>query len=176
MKRNRIRMSRKEYFQKAARDYRAEKGVAEVDPDAVADWMVETGRYEERPSTPAKRCRQELVKYMKDERTIDPQGREVRLNHPVPMTRNGETKTLWGTIWELAPRFMRRSLGGRMRQIEATIARHRTDNLSYNDNNKHGGQVMLFDYDFNKMIAERDQPTEYPEAPPPDHEDGDEPS
>lgn len=165
----------KEWYQNAARQFMDEHGVTEIDPDEVAQWMIDKGLYNERPVTPVKRCKQELLRALRDEREIDPQGREVRMNHAVPITVKGETKTFWGPIYKLKPAHMRRSLAVRMRQIEATVLRHRIDTLSYNDNNEHGGQLPLFDYDLNLMIEEKEHPTEYPDAPP-SHDDSDESS
>lgn len=166
MKKQRIKTTRKEYFQRSNRDYKRQFGVVEVDPTVVAQWMVDTGRYQERPLSKTVRCRQELVRALKDEMTTDPQGREVRANACVVIRKAGETQTFWANMYDLKPKRMRLSLAGTMRQIEGAVMRHRTINESYNDNNRHGGAVPLFDYDFNKMIAERAQPTEYPDAPP----------
>ena len=61
---------------------------------------------------------------------------------------------------------MRVSLASRLRQMEAQVHQHYTDWSSYNDFNKQGAQLDLFDYDFNKTNVERDLPTEYPDSPP----------
>jgi len=76
-------------------------------------------------------------------------------------------------MYDLKPKRMRLSLAASMRQIEGTVLRHRVRNLSYNDNNVHGGAVDLFDYDMNKMISEREQPPEYPDTRPDDDLDQD---
>lgn len=165
-------MTRSEYFRQCNREYMLEHGVTEVDPDKVSEWMVQTGRFSEAPISPARRCRKELVRALKEEVAVDPQGRSYRVNQAVPITIKGETKTFWGNIFDLKPKHMRMSLAVRMRQIEGAVARHHTDTSSYNDNNKHGGQIPLFDYDLNRFIAEKDQPTDYPDSPPDRGDDG----
>jgi len=83
--RTRTKMTRQDAFRKAARDYKTKFNVVEVDPTVVSQWMVDAGIYDERPLSKVARCRQELVRALKDEMTLDPQGREVRANACIPI-------------------------------------------------------------------------------------------
>jgi hypothetical protein len=163
-------MSRKDYFARARREYAGEHGLTEVDPDDVAKWMVDTGRYDPRPLSIVKRCKQELVRALKDERITDPEGREVRANHCIRWREGDTLFSRWVGIYEAKPGRMRTSLAQRLRQMEAQVHQHHTDWSSYNDHNIHGAQLGLFDYDFNKAVDERNQPTQYPDEPPAEDE------
>lgn len=43
---------------------------------------------------------------------------------------------------------------------------HKNTNDSYNDNNRHGGHVDSFDYNFDKDLKETQLPIEYPDDKP----------
>lgn len=167
-KRTSTRPTRKEYFQKAVHAYMQEFGVTEVDPDEVAKWMCDTRKYEETPYSIVKRCKQELSRAMKDEMIVDPQGRDVRRMHCIRFRVAGETKSLWAPIYDAKPEHMRLSLQQRRRGIRGEVLQHHTDFTSYNDNNNSGAQLELFDYDFNKDVAEHSMPTDYPDDKPDD--------
>ena len=164
------RTSKNEYFQRACRHYMQHFGVKEVDPDAVAQWMIDTGQYEERPYSTVKRCKRELVRALRDQKEKDPADREVRSMHPITWHENGEAHSLWSHLYDMHPAKAHASLRLRVRQVEAQVKQVETDRLSYNDFNIHGAQLPLFDYDLNKTLTESSLPTEYSDEPPADHD------
>lgn len=165
-KRRSIRMTGKEYMIRCKKEYAELYGLTEVDPDEVSNWMVETGRYISRPVSDVRRCKQDLVRALKDEKITDAQGREVRANHCIRWREGENLFSRWVSIYQAKPGRMRISLAQRVRQMEAQVHQHHTDWASYNDNNIHGAQLSLFDYNFNNSIAEKNLPTDYPDEPP----------
>ena len=147
-------------------DYMREFKVDEVDLDSVADWAVETGRYQRKTITIAKQCKRELARVMRSEHLVDPQGREPRKWHSVRVGTGPEQLILWAKFTKAKPPHMRISLQQRRMGILGRVRQHKTDLDSYNDNNSFKATLPLFDYDFNKDLEEGQYPTDYPDSDP----------
>lgn len=76
----------------------------------------------------------------------------------------------WADIKTAKPDHMRLSLTLRRNGIVADAWHHLLDTRSYNDNNIHGAELPLFDYDINKDLVEKELPEDWPEGNP---EEGD---
>lgn len=137
-----------------------------LDPTEIVDWVFEKGMYRRAPSDPKKLLRREIVRALRAEYITDPQGREVRKNHPVVMSDGQRRMSLWPAITTATDRHMRVSLQQRRNGILADCRQHKLDFDSYNDNNIHCAQLAPFDYNFNPDLQELGFPTEYPEDKP----------
>jgi hypothetical protein len=165
----RKRKSLREQLQDIVHDYMREFGVDSVDLDTVAEWAVEAGRYRREPATMVRRCKSELSRAMRAEHFTDPQGREVRLMHAarLPFGDDGSI-VVWADIRKAKPHHMEISFQQRRHGIVRDALQHKTDVTSYNENNKYGAVLSLFDYNINKDLAELEASTEYPDENPDD--------
>ena len=152
-------------LQQIVDDYMKEFQVDEIDLDSVADWAVETGRYQRKTITIAKQCKRELARVMRSEHLVDPQGREPRKWHSVRVGSGPEQLILWAKFTKAKPNHMRISLQQRRQGIFGRVKQHKVDLDSYNDNNSFKAKLPLFDYDFNKDLEEGQYPTDYPDDP-----------
>ena len=152
-----------------AEEYMQVHDVDEIDPAEVAKWATSTGRYTPREFDPEKECKKDLTRALGAEHQIDPQGREVRSHVPIPIKSiDGQTHWDWVKIFKCSPDKFKLSQSVRRKGILADCRQHQVDSESYNDNNEHGAQVDLFDYNFNLDLEEERLPTEYPEESPSD--------
>jgi hypothetical protein len=167
-KRPRKRRSPKaEFFQRAAQEYMRINKVTEFDPDDVAKWMISTRQYEEQSYSVVRRCRQELTKALKAQHVTDPQGREVRAMLSVRhRDEQGELWSTWSPLYQAKPDHARLSLQQWRRSMRGEVLLHDRTARSYNDNNVHGAQLQLFDYDFNRDRDEDAMPKDYPDERP----------
>lgn len=165
--RKRTRKSKAEYFQEAAQEYMALHGVTEFDPDEVAQWMVDTERYDEVPGSKVKRCKKELVKHLRAQRVTDAQGRDVRAMLGARYkNEQGELWSKWSPIYEAKPPHARLALQQWRRSFRGEVVLHDRTTRSYNDNNVWGAQLPLFDYNMNKDCEEANLPEHYPDEKP----------
>jgi hypothetical protein len=142
-----------------------ENNVDTVELEQVAEWAVETGRYQRQPLNIVNQCKRELSQALRVEYMKDPQGRDVRRMHPVRIKdEGGEQMVLWADIEYAKPNHMRISFQQRRQGILADCRQHKTDVESYNDNNRFKAS-LLFDYDFNADLQELELPTKYPDGP-----------
>lgn len=158
-------------------DWREETGNDVIDMNAVALWAQANGRMPPpRPFDPVKMFAHELSEAARAEFYHDPQGREVRRKHSVPVVvePNGQMRWFWVDIETAKPDQMHRSLQARRRQTLGDVIQLDTDRQSYNDNNLFGGHIDM-SYNFDEDLAERNMPTEYPEEPPDDEDATDTP-
>lgn len=151
-------------LQSIVHDYMEEFGVDEVDLDVVAQWALDTGRYQRKPLDMLKQCKRELSRALRSEHHVDPQGREVRTMHPVRVKDGPEQLVIWADIRNAKPSHMRVSLQQRRQAILRDCYRHSVDTESYNDNNTFKVTLPLFSYDFNTDLDELKLPTDYPEG------------
>jgi len=166
-KQQRFKMGRKEYLQRLFHEYIQEHHVETADATSVYDWAHKTGRWHHTQFDIRKQYIRELSRALRDERYIDPQGREVRRMHAAPRKLpDGQLAWEWADITTAKPEHMRVSLTVRRDGIVADAWQHFLDTKSYNDNNVHGAALPLFDYDMNKDIAEKQQPEEWPDENP----------
>lgn len=144
-----------------------------LDLERVAEWAVSTGKWKRTPPTIVQACRRELSRAAAGEYYIDPQGREVRVNHPV-RTAGQQGTFHWFHIQSAPPEAMQLSLATRRRGIYADVKQCKVDHDSYDDNNKFGAKLPQMDFNFNVDLSEETQPDEYPDEKPEDEDGEDE--
>lgn len=161
------RKSYQQFMRDIAADYRSEHGVDGVDPAKVAEWAVTRGIWKGIPYDPVKQCKKDLTRALAAGYHEDPQGREVRSEIAIPIeSQDGQTQWEWCPLYKATPTKFRVAQQLRRTRILADCRQHLIDSESYNDNNEHGAEVGLFDYDFNPDLEEERLPTEYPEEDP----------
>jgi hypothetical protein len=160
------RVSKKEQRQRIVRDYMREQGINEVDPDELTAWAIENNRISDDEMDFFRRAKRDLIQAMRDQHQIDRQGREVRKMIAIRYKDNHVQKSLWMDLFEARPKKAHTALSQQRRSIVAYCRQHRQTVESYNDNNVHGAQLPLFDYNINLDLVEEQQPTEYPDERP----------
>ena len=146
--------------------YILEHACDEWSMDAIAEWAVETGRYQRPSISTVKQCRRDLARAAQQVMYKDPQGREVRRLHAVRQNGEGGPSAIWADITTAKPRHMHLSLQQGRQAIVYDAHRHQMILESYNDNNRYGVQLPLFDYNLNPDIDEMKRPSDYPDSPP----------
>ena len=144
-----------------------------IQPHVIAPWATKRGLWKRPPVTPEEQLRKEIALYLKNSYIIDPQGREVRENHAVPiMVQTPKGMRRFSEYYDLfhAPKkHMMTSAQLRRRSALADVAQLELDLWSWNDNNVMGEKIDPMDFNFNKDLAEMKMPKKYPaEAPPTD--------
>src|SRR5689334_4179862 len=81
-----------------------------LDTQAVAQWAISQGLWKRPPIDPELLLRRRLATALRTEYYTDPQGREVRKNHPVVISQGEQRKWFWAPITEAPPQHMRLSL------------------------------------------------------------------
>lgn len=160
------RKSRNQEILDFAFQYKAETGAEAIDLDALASWAITTGHYKRPPKSMHQRAKEDISRALRSARHQDPQGRTVRSMHPVPLGVVGEQQPIdfaWVDMRTAEPLQMRAALSYRRNMIYSDVRRHRDDTDSYNDNNLYNAQIPIFDYDFNKDLAEAALPSDYDE-------------
>ena len=140
-------------LQKIVADYRKAGMAGPAPAKAIAEWAVQEGRWQLPPAAVTQRCAEDISRAMREEYMTDPQGRRVRVKHPVTRTIDGEQYVLWDDI-RTAPRthmqmaFQQRRLGivGDCRQLK-------TDVDSYNDSRPENSPIQMI-FDFTMDLAE----------------------
>lgn len=166
------RASKREYYQNAAREFMKLHGVSEYDPLEVAQWLVDTGQYSEKPKSKLLRCKAELTDALRVQRMEDPDGNDVRANLGARYKNaQGELFSRWAPLFEAKPEHARLSGQQWRRSIRGESLLHDRTFRSYNKHNTHGAQLPLFDYNFNLDIAESQMPDEYSDDKPDDQPD-----
>ena len=151
--------------------YKREHGVETVRLDEVANWAIANGHYRPEPIDPAKTLRREMAKAMKNEYFFDEQGREVRKYHAVRKTDGEHSYSEWAAMPDADPGHMRMSGQQRRQYLLSGCRQHKLDFDSYNDNNKFGAKIPLWDYNFNPDLEELSLPTHWPMDKPDDDEE-----
>ncbi len=143
----------------------------EIDPESVSHWAIAEHKYVPIPISPEKLLRRKISRALKDEYITDPQKREVRKFHFVVEGDGTERHSKAYAIYDAPPEHMRISLAQRRRSALQDVLQLDLDLNSYNDNNKFGATIPQLDYDYNKDVAEKKMPTDYPLEAPDDLDD-----
>ncbi len=143
-----------------------------TDRNTIAGWLIRHKKWEPHRRSAIDVLAPQLSRAMREEIFEDPQGRLVRKKHAVRESveqEDGTFKQL--TIWvdmddpNTDTTQMKNALQLRRGQVLGDCSRLKTDMDSYNDNFNKGPAVdMLFD--FTDDLAELEQSSEYPTAPP----------
>ncbi len=143
---------------------------APIDPHEIAPWAIIRGLWKRPPITPEELLRKELARFLKAEYILDPQGRQVRKNHAMPVivkTPEGDRRHWrYYDIFHAPEKHMLGSLQIRRRGMVADAVQLDIDWASYNDNNVWGAKLPPIDYNLNLDVEESKLPTDYPEEPP----------
>jgi hypothetical protein len=144
-------------------EFKRRFGVEEIDATTVAEWAYREKLWRPDPIDPIKILARQLSRALRQEYYVDPQGREVRLNHHVSIGRDDGTHSdLWIDHRTAKPQQMHLSFQQRRQGILADCKQEKVDYDSYNDNNPYKVKLPQMDFDFNKDLEELDQPTTYP--------------
>jgi hypothetical protein len=148
-----------------------------VVPHDVAEWAIKRGLYRRPPVDPEEFLRRNISKHLHDEYVTDPQGREVRKNHPISIevvTPKGPKRIwVWKELFHAPAPHMKASFQLRRRAALRDVQQLDLDFHSYNENNVFKESLPPMDYDFNKDMEELNLPTTYPINGPLDDEDDD---
>ena len=118
--------------------YKKIHSVDDVDTGTVAEWAIAKGYWKRPPIEPVLVLKREIARALRGQYIEDPQGREVRKNHPLFIVEGGERKVIWVDIQKAKPEQMRLSMAWRRNGILADCKQMALDFDSYNDNNPHG--------------------------------------
>jgi hypothetical protein len=142
---------------------------AEFTPHLIAEWAVKKGLWKRPPMSPEEVLRREISRHLHDEYFTDPQGREVRSMHPVPVMvqtpKGAKRRWVYRRLFQAPPDHAKVSFRLRLFAAERDVRQLHLDFLSYQDNNDFGATLEPMDYDFNKTVAESQLPTTYPDEP-----------
>lgn len=85
-----------EKMQALFRQYQDEFGSQPVDPHEVAEWAIDRGLWEPRPSDIRDRCARDLTDALRQEYRTDAKGRSYRAKHAVRLKKNGRQLAVGG--------------------------------------------------------------------------------
>jgi hypothetical protein len=152
-----------------------EEDPAEVTPHLVAEWAIKKGIYNRPPVDPEVQLRRDLSRYLRNEYFVDPQGREVRKNHPIMIrtqTPDGEKlRPHYKELFQAGAEHMKASFALRRNGVVRDVVQMDIDFRSWIDNNVHHETLDKMDYDINKDLDELKMPTTYPDGIDDDDED-----
>ena len=154
------------YFQKKKNEWLSITRSDTVDTTAMAEWMVANKEYQRPQKTLIQLCAAEISKALAHEMHVDEQGRTVRSNYSYRVEADGQRAWEWSTAELITPGNMRKAMTHRRNGLVSRAIQHATDVNSYNDNNKYGAQLELYDYNLNSDVMEADLPEEYPDEDP----------
>lgn len=121
----------------------------------IAAWAIRSGRWRPQPGTLIDRCAEELSRAMREEYTVDPQGRSVRTKHAARIQSEGRQITLWADIRTASHGHMLRAFQQRRKQILGDCWQLKCDADSYNENRRPGEPVQII-FDFSLDLEERE--------------------
>lgn len=137
----------------------------DVRPDLVAEWATANNMWVKPAPTPAELLRREISRHLRNSYVTDPQGREVRQMHPLSVevqTPHGiKRRSRWIGLYGAKPDEILLSAQLRRKAAFADVQQLELDLSSYDDNNIHGAKLPARSYDFDKDLADSQQPTTY---------------
>jgi hypothetical protein len=150
----------------------------QVSPDLVADWaMTQPELWKPIPISPRDQLRRLISRSLRETYMTDPQGREVRANHPVfedVNTADGiKRRAKYYPLFEAPAKVARTFFSWRRKAALADVMQLNLDFESWIDNNKLGETLDRPDYNFNLDIQESKEPVIYAEDPELDDEEVD---
>lgn len=147
-----------------AHDWAAENGVEEIDIDKCFEWADENSRYDRKPISKKAQFKAEMRRALQQQTHIDPQGRKVRTRKPVKLDFIGEQLTLWIDVRTAKPAIAEKAFQRDYEGIKNDVKRQSVEMQSYDDNNRYGHTLSLFDYDFNQVAADARMTGEYDDS------------
>jgi hypothetical protein len=147
-----------------AQEWAIENGVEEIDIDKVYEWATSTGKYQRKPISLKQQFKAEMRKALAQQTHIDPQGRKIRTRKPVKLDWLGEQLTLWIDVRTAKPAIAEKAFQRDYEGIKNDVKRQSVEMQSYDDNNRYGATLPLFDYDFNQVAADARMTGEYDDS------------
>lgn len=145
--------SYKQQMQKIVEEYRLTKQPWPASAKAIADWALQTKRWELPLAAVRKRCAEDIAAAMREEYTTDRKGRRVRLLHPAPLLGSPGHTIIWDDI-RTAPRVhMEVSFQHRRIGIVGDCRQFKVDVDSYNDAHPAAEPIQIV-FDFTMDLAE----------------------
>jgi len=166
-----------EFLQDIVNDYIAAGEPWPARRREIAAWAVRHRRWEPPARSRIDQCAQELADAMRAEMKTDPQGRTVRAKYCAKIAEMDDSgdlvqRTLWFDA-DAPPNLMHISFQQRRKAILGDNWQLKTDQDSYNDNNKYGAQIQL-SFDYTNDLLEMEHDSEYdPDLPDEDEEKDD---
>ena len=99
-----LKLTKLEQRQMIYRDYMREHGTTDVDPDELTAWAMNTGRVPREPTNHFLQTKRQLVKAMKSDPVIDPQGREFGKMIAIRIKGEKHQKSIWFELLEAKPK------------------------------------------------------------------------
>jgi len=170
--RKKLKQSFKSALLGLVKEYRESGGKWPIDAHSLAAHLLANRKVKVPRRTETQILAKQLQEAMREEYYTDPQGRRVRKKHAFPVTfDDGETrvqKMLWCDIETALPDQMHLALQTRRKQAQGDVRQIKIDRDSYCDNNTWGAELPQMTFNFDKDMAELDQPATY--QPPPSSE------
>ena len=145
--------------------YTEETGDKTPDLHYVAAWAYRKGLFDPQPHDVIKQFAKELARACRQDFIEDENGEPVRQRHSVKVDQGGKQLVFWFKMEDASRENMRLSAQARRRGTLADVLQIVRDVAWYNKKYNPGDPLQL-DFNYNKDIEERQQPTEYPDAPP----------
>lgn len=144
---------------RVAKKYLESGGTEPIDLDALTDFAIEQGDFDQKAKT-RQLCKRAFSRAFREQYHTDPQGRAVRTYHAVTRHLGQEQKVLWADMRTADADYMQDAFVQRRRHITGECRQLKRDVDSFNDNNSFGAKFQLV-LDFRDDVAEGEQPTTY---------------
>ena len=146
-----------------------------IEPHQLSPWAIKRGLDKKKPPSREEILRREISRELKNQYFVDPQGREVRANHAIPIdvqTPQGLKRySRWLPLFEAPPGHMRLSGQLRRKSAYADVRQLTLDLESWNENNSYGETIPIPSFNFDQDLEDSRQPTTYNEEPDDDGDD-----
>ncbi len=130
----------------------------------AAEWAVKEKLFQGKAISVEEQCEREMRRALQQQRYTDPQGRRPRTKLAVKMEYEGEQQTLWVDVRFDKPVLIEKGFEQNHERIENDVKRESMEMQSFNDNNKYGYQLTLFDYNMNQLAEDSRMSGEYDDS------------
>ncbi|HTU26797.1 MAG TPA: hypothetical protein VMF30_15420 [Pirellulales bacterium] len=171
----RSKATKRQQFLRIIDDFVKEHNIAEgedIDPDDLTAWAINSKRIEREKANFFRQTRRDLVKALKDEEVTDDQGRTIPRRAAIRI-KGDKHQSRWFDFLKAKPRKALTALAQQRRSLVAYARKIKMKRESYNDNNRYGAELPLFDFNLNKDLRDAEQPTVWPDDAPDTQRDGD---
>ena len=146
-------ITKNKQLQRIVKEYQKEGHTWPATADDLAEFAVETKRYDLTAPSLKRLIARELAQAMRTEYFIDKQGRRVRAKHPARVKKGGLQLMLWDDIRTAPRRHMENAFQLRRRRITSECKQVKTDVDSYNDAHREELPIQMV-LDFTKDVEE----------------------
>lgn len=145
--------TKRQQLQRIVREYEKAGQKWPATTAEMAQWAVNTGRYDLTAPTLERHCARELAQAMREEYFTDSHGRRVRAKHPAKIKKQGQQRMLWDDIRTAPRRHMQMAFQLRRRRITSECKQVKTDVDSYNDAHREEPPIQMV-LDFTQDVKE----------------------